>query len=77
LPLVVLFDVIVSCLRVYSVPELRDLTAGLDRYHWDIGTVRMKWIPMPITYLIGVPSDKAAERAAAPDRGGDAALQRS
>jgi hypothetical protein len=60
LPLVLLFDVLVSCLRVYSVPELRQLTDGLDRYQWDIGTVRMKWwLPVPITYLIGVPRDKA------------------
>ena len=41
------------------VPELRDLIAGLDRYHWDIGTVRIiKWLPIPLTYLIGVPSEK-------------------
>src|SRR5262249_35471345 len=53
LPLVLLFDVIVSCLRVYSGPELRDLTAGLNHYKWDIGTVRGKWIP--ISYMIGVP----------------------
>jgi hypothetical protein len=71
LPLVLLFDVIVSCLRVYSAPELRDLTAGLDRYHWDIGTVRIiKWIPIPLTYLIGVPSEKAAEPVTGQDRGG-------
>jgi hypothetical protein len=77
LPLVLLFDVIVSCLRIYSGPELRELTAGLDRYQWDIGTVRGKWIPIPITYLIGVPSEKAAETAAALDRDGSAALQSS
>jgi hypothetical protein len=70
LPLVLLFDVIVSCLRVYSGPELRDLTASLDRYHWDTGTVRSKWIPIPISYLIGVPSEKAAEPMAGRDRGG-------
>jgi hypothetical protein len=77
LPLVLLFDVIVSCLRVYSGPELRDLTAGLDRYRWDIGTVRGKWMPIPISYLIGVPAEKAAQPDAAPDRGGSAALQSS
>jgi hypothetical protein len=71
LPLVLLFDVLVSCLRVYSAPDLRDLTAGLDRYHWDIGTVRiMKWIPIPLSYLIGVPSEKAAEPVTGDDRGG-------
>lgn len=73
LPFVLLFDVIVSCLRVYSGPELHDLTAGLDRYHWDIGTVRGKWIPIPISYLIGVPSEQAAEPMAGRDRG-DAAV---
>jgi hypothetical protein len=70
LPLVLLFDVVVSCLRVYSGPELRALTAGLSRYQWDIGQVRGKWMPIPISYLIGVPVEKAAERGAAPDRGG-------
>jgi hypothetical protein len=49
---------------------LRDLTVGLDRYRWDIGTVRGKWMPIPISYLIGVPAEKAAQPAAAPDRGG-------
>jgi hypothetical protein len=71
LPLVLLFDVIISCLRVYSATELRDLTAGLDSYHWDIGTVRIKpWIPIPITYLIGVPSEQVAEPVAEPDSSG-------
>ena len=71
LPLVLLFDVIVSCLRIYSAPELRDLIAGLDRYHWDIGTVRkITWLPIPNTYLIGVPSEKAAEPVTGEDRGG-------
>jgi hypothetical protein len=60
LPLVLLFDTVVSLLRVYSVPELRDLTAGLDRYHWDIGTVRKKPLPISVTYLIGVPMECAA-----------------
>src|SRR5262249_47368129 len=58
LPLVLLFDVLVSCLRIYSGPELRDLTVGLERYHWDIGTVRGKWLPIPISYMIGVPAEK-------------------
>ncbi len=56
-PLVVLFDGLVSCLRTYTVEELRDLTARLNAndYHWDIGTVKSKASPIPITYLIGVP----------------------
>jgi hypothetical protein len=59
-PLVLLFDSIVSVLRWYSVQELRDLTAGLDRYRWDIGTVRSKPIPFPITYLLGVPLERTS-----------------
>jgi hypothetical protein len=60
LPLVLTFDTVVSLLRVYSAEELRDLTAGLDHYRWEIGTVRAKPVPVRITYLIGVPMENAA-----------------
>ena len=66
-PLVLLFDTIVSWLRLYSVPELRELTSGLDSYQWDISTVRIKPLPNRITYLIGVPSDNAAEQPVGAD----------
>ena len=57
LPLVILFDGLVSCLRSYSVVELRELTEGLktNDYHWEIGTVQNKWVPIPVTYLVGMP----------------------
>lgn len=55
LPVILMFDVVVSCLRIYSVAELRGLTAGLERYRWDIGTVRGKLVPIQVTYLIGCP----------------------
>jgi hypothetical protein len=64
LPLVLLFDVIVSCLRIYSEPELRELTAGLDRYSWDIGSARAKWLPIRIGYLIGTPAERADQPTA-------------
>jgi len=67
LPLVLLFDVIVSWLRLYSEAELRELTAGLDGYQWEIGTVRIKPLPNVITYLIGVPGDNAAEQPVGAD----------
>jgi len=62
MPLIALFDGLVSCLRTYSVEELRDLAAKLDAndYHWNIGTVKSTAGPIPITYLIGVPNEKAA-----------------
>lgn len=58
-PVVALFDGLVSCLRTYSIEELRDLTARLDTndYHWDIGAVKSKMTAISITYLIGVPND--------------------
>jgi hypothetical protein len=58
LPLVLLFDVLVSLLRLYSVEDLRDLTAGLDQYDWDIGTVWARPVPLRITNC-GVPWKKA------------------
>jgi len=59
-PLVLLFDSVVSCLRMYCVQELRDMTVGLDCYRWDIGVVRAKIVPVPVTYLIGVPIENPA-----------------
>jgi hypothetical protein len=55
LPLVGLFDGIVSCLRTYSPPELRELLRGLDTYDWQIGETHSRWSPLVVTYLVGVP----------------------
>ncbi len=55
LPVVGTFDGIVSCLRTYSGPELRELVRGLDTYDWDIGDFRGRWSPLRGSYLIGVP----------------------
>jgi hypothetical protein len=59
-PLVLLFDGIVSCLRAYSPPELGELTEGLcpNEYEWDIGEERRGFLPVPVTYLIGSPNRK-------------------
>lgn len=56
IPLLVLFDGVVSCLRVYSPEELRALVGGLGEtgYDWEIGRLPGKG-PAKITYLIGVP----------------------
>jgi len=40
--------------------KLRDMTVGLDCYRWDIGVVRAKIVPVPVTYLIGVPMENPA-----------------
>src|SRR6266850_2543093 len=55
LPLVGSFDGVVSCLRSYSLAELRALVHGLDDFAWDIGEVRAPYSPLHTTYLIGVP----------------------
>jgi hypothetical protein len=58
-PLVSLFDGLVSCLRTYSVQELRQLTEdlGANNYQWDFGELKGVG-PVPITYLIGVPIEE-------------------
>jgi hypothetical protein len=59
-PFVLLFDGIVSCLRVYSVPQLRELTQDLGgpAYVWESGTQNAAYLSVPITYLIGHPVAK-------------------
>jgi hypothetical protein len=56
IPLILLFDGLVSCLRVYSPRELTELTEHLSfasDYEWDIGEERAGLLT--ITYLIGYP----------------------
>lgn len=53
LPLLILWDGIVSCLRTYRPDELFALTAGLDGYRWEAAELRTK--AAMITYLIGEP----------------------
>ena len=77
LPLVLLFDMVVSLLRVYSQQELRDLTAGLDHYHWEVGAVRGKWMPIPVTYLIGTPKENGLAQTDGGGRPADEAARQS
>jgi hypothetical protein len=70
IPLVLLFDGLVSCSRVYSPQELAELTEHLSfarHYEWEIGEERGGLLP--ITYLIGYPhfarpSDALVDKAA-------------
>ncbi|MEM9647276.1 MAG: hypothetical protein AAF969_02275, partial [Bacteroidota bacterium] len=55
-PLFVLWDGVVSSLRTYSVKEMQDLVANLDKsesYDWEIQ--RIKSGPGVILYLLGIP----------------------
>jgi Methyltransferase domain len=56
-PLVLLFDGIVSCLRAYSPGELRELASALGEcgYRWEIGCVKRGFLRLPITFLVGYP----------------------
>lgn len=58
-PLAVMFDGIVSCLRTYTPEELLDLAAsvpGADGYRWEAGVDRLGALPVGVTYLIGYPA---------------------
>lgn len=54
----VLWDGIVSWLRIYSAPELKALVADLDApgWTWEIGTIKLGDAPAHATYLVGRPS---------------------
>lgn len=53
IPLVLLFDGVVSCLRTYRPQELREIVEKLTscQYQWEIGELAGK--RAPVTYLIG------------------------
>jgi hypothetical protein len=66
IPLVVLVDGVVSCLRTYTPDELRALAADAERdaragYAWSAGEVGAG--PIPVTYLLGVPRAGGARTA--------------
>ncbi len=63
LPLVLLFDGWVSCLRTYRPAELREMLSRMaaSEYQWEIGE-RSTGVA-PITYLIGYPRGVAAKSA--------------
>jgi SAM-dependent methyltransferase len=57
-PFIAAWDGTVSCMRMYTVEELRELARGLDgAYTWEAGEIVLssRTLP-PITYLVGVPA---------------------
>lgn len=61
-PLLVLWDGMVSCLRSYTAAEMAALAAeaeGAGGYRWRAGQARGRG-PIPVTYLIGVPARRTA-----------------
>jgi hypothetical protein len=57
IPLVLLFDGVVSCLRTYRPQELREMVEKLTscHYQWQIGELAGR--RAPITYLVGYPKN--------------------
>jgi hypothetical protein len=57
IPLVLLFDGVVSCLRTYGPQELREIIEKLSgiEYQWEVGAYSKASGQAPITYLIGSP----------------------
>jgi SAM-dependent methyltransferase len=57
-PLFLVWDGLVSCLRVYSPAELQELVLriNMNDYEWDIGALRLG--PGVVTYLIGIPASR-------------------
>lgn len=62
IPLVLLFDGVVSCLRTYRPRELREMVEKLTscQYRWEIGELTTG--KMPVTYLIGYPTGRAVDQ---------------
>ncbi|HEV2131001.1 MAG TPA: class I SAM-dependent methyltransferase [Longimicrobiaceae bacterium] len=71
-PLVVLWDGVVSSLRSYTPQEMEAMArgAGGEDYRWEVGQVRGR-APIPVTYLLGWPTP--ARHASSPSAGGSAA----
>lgn len=61
-PLTLLVDGILSCLRSYSLDDLRELTRGLEDtgYRWDVGEERKGHVG--VTYFIGWPAGQSTDR---------------
>lgn len=70
IPLLVLWDGVASCFRVYSPRELEaiiDSVPGNDRYHWEIYQERLPYLVAKATILTGFPEktipDSPGEKA--------------
>ncbi len=58
LPLLCLWDGLVSCMRSYSTRELRRLVEDLEseRYSWKVEELRFPRTPVKVSYVIGWPT---------------------
>lgn len=60
-PVVCLWDGVASQFRAYTVAELESLaeTVAVEGYSWRAGRVPVPWLPVNVTYLMGVPTSGA------------------
>lgn len=57
-PFLLAFDGCMSCFRVYTEEELREMTREVDpegTFEWQIGSFRLGWMPFDCPYLLGSP----------------------
>ena len=57
-PFLLTFDGCMSCFRVYTEDELREMTREVDpegTFDWRIGSFRLGWMPFDCPYLLGSP----------------------
>jgi hypothetical protein len=56
-PAAMMFDGIVSCLRIYTPDEMKAMAveAGGEAFDWESGIDYPRWSAIPIPYLIGIP----------------------
>ena len=62
IPLVLLFDGVVSCLRTYRPQELREIIKKLsgNEYQWEVGEHSKASSQATITYLTGYPQERVS-----------------
>ena len=60
IPLIIMVDSIISCLRSYTTDELVELTGSLtgSPYNWEIRELESPRSPFPIIYAIGCPKPR-------------------
>jgi hypothetical protein len=62
-PLGFLVDGVMSHLRAYPLPELRELVASVDApdYHWEVASIEHRALPMRVTAVLGHPAEPVRE----------------
>jgi hypothetical protein len=68
IPALVMFDGIVSQLRIYMRDELRAMTRSMQRpdYRREVGTVKYPRLPGRVSYLLGLPTGRAPAQGRSP-----------